>query len=109
MLGSICLWVWSANEHYQHPRMRRVKVVPTPIPLLELSLALLAATPPAHPQIPPKIDVQLSSGYVRLNIAGAAGTLCTIQSVTNLPGNWQFVTNFTLFNSPFLIVDPTGP
>ena len=73
--------------------------------LAVLILAVAAATPRAYPQAPPQITCQLSNGFARLSITGGLGSGCTIQSVTNLSQNWQFVTNFTVSSSPILLVD----
>ncbi len=73
--------------------------------LAVLILALSASTRRAYPQASPQLTVQLSNGFARLNITGTVGSGCTIQSVTNLSRNWQFVTNFALPSNPFLFVD----
>ena len=78
------------------------------LPLISI-LVLSASTPPAYPQAPPQITLQLSNGFARLSIAGDVGSGCTIQSVTNLSQNWQFVTNLTVSGSPFLVLDAIGP
>jgi len=72
-------------------------------------LAIFVSAQCAYPQTAPQITVQLSNGIAHLNIIGDVGSDCTIQSVTNLSQNWQFVTNLTLLSSPFLLVDAAGP
>jgi len=74
-----------------------------------LILTVFASTPRAQCQTPPQLNLQLSDGFVRLSIAGDVGSGCTIQSVTNLSQNWQFVTNFTPSSNQSFVVDPTGP
>jgi formylglycine-generating enzyme len=62
-------------------------------------------------QTPPTLGVQVVGGMVRLRIAGEVGSICTIQSTTNLSGtsDWQFVTNLVpLLSSPSLMTDPSA-
>src|SRR5438552_18956496 len=76
--------------------------------LKPVSLSLFFLLPCACAGAPPQMILQLSNGFARLSITGDVGSGCTIQSVTNLSQNWQFVTNFALPNSPFLLVDAVG-
>ncbi len=77
--------------------------------LAMLIVAVSAPTPRAYPQAPPQMTVQLSNGFARLSITGEIGSGCTIQSVTHLSQNWQFLTNFMLPINPMLLVDRTSP
>jgi len=61
-----------------------------------LTLVILASAPRTYPQTAPQITIQLSNGFARLNITGDIGSGCTVQTVSNLSQNWQFVTNLTL-------------
>src|SRR5260221_4092350 len=76
--------------------------------LSALILTVSASTPRAYPQAAPHLTVQLSNDFAHLSITGEVGSVCTIQSVTNLSKNWQFVTSLALPSNPFLFVDEAG-
>jgi len=66
----------------------------------------------------PNVQLGFSNAELRLSISGSAGSSCTIQTATNLfPSEhasefrrgWDFVTNFTLSESPFTITNALAP
>ena len=65
-------------------------------------LARLNGDPP-----PPRLGlpVLLGNGQVQLMFYGQDGTQCSLQSSSNLV-DWITITNFTVVNPPFLLVDP---
>jgi formylglycine-generating enzyme required for sulfatase activity len=76
--------------------------------LLAGCLAVLSLAPIAFPQTAPMIGMEMSNNCARLSVTGEVGSVCTIQSVTNLSTIWQLVTNFTLTDDPVVIVDPSA-
>src|SRR5712672_1086663 len=76
--------------------------------LLAGCVAVLALTPIALPQTTPRIGVEISNNCARLSVTGEVGSVCTIESVTNLSTIWQLVTNFTLTDDRVVVVDPSA-
>ena len=78
--------------------------------LLLVVLAVSALTPPAAAQSPVRLDLQIPTGYPRLSITGAVGTVCTVQCRTNLAqSNWLTLTTFALTNTLQWWNDTTAP
>jgi formylglycine-generating enzyme required for sulfatase activity len=75
-----------------------------------LCLSAWAAAFRACAQTAPGLGLQFLAGRPTLSITGVVGSVCTVQYITTLSptNNWQFLTNLTLPQSPWLVVDPSG-
>ncbi len=70
------------------------------LPLLLAALAVSALVPRVEAQSSVRLNVQVPAGYARLSLTGAVGSVCTIQSRTDLAQtNWLTLTTFALTNT----------
>src|SRR6266853_3666629 len=62
-------------------------------------------------QTPPRLGLQVSSGYARVSITGAVSSAWTIQFATNLgvTNFWLPLSSLTLSNTTATVSDVTGP
>ena len=82
----------------ESPVSGRTRLAFGPLRLAILLLPTLVVSALAQSNV--RLNVQIPSGYARLSITGAVGSVCSIQTRTNLAQtNWLTLTTFALTNT----------